>query len=119
MNPEEVAKIPNASGQPIKAEEVCLRAVSLLKTTILNSWVVDEEEDDKENVSNSQNQTQSSQQSTQFQMKTVISLEDRKYIKDYIFKCMDMFVTTNKKISSELEHIVYNIAENDIEDGSW
>ena len=60
--------------------------------------------------------TNGSSQAT-YEVKTQISLNDRNFIKENIFKCIDMFVTTNKKISSELEHIIYNIAENDIEMG--
>ena len=89
--------------------------MSLLKNIILNSWVVEsEDEDDKENT---QSHNGSSQKT--YEVKTQISMDDRKFIKDNIFKCIDMFVTTNKKISSELEHIIYNIAENDIETGEW
>jgi len=38
MSPGEVAKIPGANGGALSAHEVCLRAVSLLKNTINNSW---------------------------------------------------------------------------------
>ena len=38
MSPGEVAKIPGVDGGAMPANEVCLRAVSLLKNTINNSW---------------------------------------------------------------------------------
>ena len=61
MNPSEVAKVQSASGEPIKPEEVCLRAVSLLKNIILTSWVIEEEEDDKENTQSTLNSSQQPQ----------------------------------------------------------
>ena len=51
-SPQEVSKISGVSGQPLKADEVCLRAVSLLKTIINTCWEV--ESDDKENQNSQQ-----------------------------------------------------------------
>jgi hypothetical protein len=51
MSPDAVSKINGMNGAFLKPEEVCLRAVSLLKTIINSSWVMAGEELDKENVS--------------------------------------------------------------------
>ena len=50
MSPSEVSKISGMSGAPLKPEEVCLRAVSLLKTIINNSWEINDAVE-KENMS--------------------------------------------------------------------
>lgn len=87
MSPSEVSKISGSNGQPLKPEEVCLRAVSLLKTIINTSW---DSEREKENVNNS-NLPQASFQA-------LISEADKEFIRNNIFACMDMFICTNKKI---------------------
>jgi len=53
MCPLEVSKISDTNGIALKPEEVCLRAVSLLKMIINTSWNVPGETilPDKENVS--------------------------------------------------------------------
>ena len=57
MGPGEVAKLTGMSGTALKPEEVCLRAVSLLKTVINNSWeVADDGLNGKENISANQAQ---------------------------------------------------------------
>jgi len=38
MQPDAVSKIVGSSGKSLQAAEVCLRAVSLLKTIINTSW---------------------------------------------------------------------------------
>ena len=89
MSPSEVSKISGMNGTPLKPEEVCLRAVSLLKTIINTSWDINDNVE-KENVSQNQGNNQL------FQVQ--ISLADKEYIKNNIFACMDMFNTSNKKI---------------------
>ena len=49
-NPHEVAKIEGHTKQPLDAQEVILRAVSLLKNTINEKWLAVPEQVDKENV---------------------------------------------------------------------
>jgi len=51
MSPNEVSKISGMNGNPLKPEEVCLRAVSLLKTIINTSWDMSDNAVEKENVS--------------------------------------------------------------------
>jgi hypothetical protein len=48
MYPQEISKIQGSFG-PLKAEEVCLRAVSYLKKVINESWKMPTDQEDKEN----------------------------------------------------------------------
>lgn len=86
MRPAEVAAISGSSGHKLEAQEVCLRAVSLLKTLINNNWnhADDPAQDgvDKENIS--QNQQQNPWQTTS------ISQNDKDFIKANIFESLDI-----------------------------
>lgn len=118
LNPSEVAKIQGFSGQMLEVNEVLLRAVSLLKTIINVSWDKSETGpgENKENL-NGQN-GQANEPEDQFLID--ISLSDRAFIKAHIFNALYVAVATlqSSMITSELEHIVYNIAEVET-DGAW
>jgi hypothetical protein len=64
MYPQEISKIQGSFG-PLKAEEVCLRAVSYLKKVINESWKMPTDQEDKENQSNNGPQQFSSKISEQ------------------------------------------------------
>ena len=85
MGPGEVAKLSGMSGAALKPEEVCLRAVSLLKTVINNSWELPDEAgpNGKENVSSNQVQG--------FQAE--ISQQDKAFIKANILGCLDLYAS--------------------------
>lgn len=118
LNPSEVAKIQGSSGEMLEVNEVLLRAVSLLKTIINVSWekVETGPGENKEN-SNGQN-VQENEPEDQFLID--ISLSDRNFIKANIFNALYVAVATIQSpvITSELECIVYNIAEVE-EEGTW
>lgn len=85
MGPGEVAKIAGMNGTALKPEEVCLRAVSLLKTVINSSWELPDESgsNDKENVSANQHQG----------FQAMISQEDKAFIKANILGCLDLYAS--------------------------
>lgn len=57
-SPAEIAKITGVNGQPLNVADVLLRAVSLLKNTINQSWQMAKTDatSDKENVSDNASQ---------------------------------------------------------------
>ena len=118
LNPNEVAKIQGFNGQMLEVNEVLLRAVSLLKTIINVSWEKLESGpgENKEN-SNGQN-VQGDEPEDQHLID--ISVSDRNFIKANIFNALHVAVATIQSpvITSELECIIYNIAEVE-EEGTW
>lgn len=89
-NPNEISKLNGSTGQPLKADEVCLRAVSLLKTIINTCWNVSS--DDKENQHNNGQQMQQPGQFT-----SQITPSDKEFIRAEIFNCMDLYPSENFK----------------------
>ena len=75
---------------------ICLRAVAMLKTIVNVSWdkpkVAGSSTEDKENTSQNQ------QNGNQYQLKAIISIEERNFIKENIFEALSvaMFTLQNK-----------------------
>lgn len=92
-------------------QEVLLRAVSLLKTTINVSWVPPDTETENFNINGKVTQIED-----EFQID--ISVNDRAFIKEHIFNALYIAVTQfqGSVIVSELENIFYNLAQTDHEE---
>lgn len=89
-----------------------LRAVSLLKKTINELWISTPVEVDKENVPQNQGAVKA-------QMTPEIAESDKMSVRNDIISAMEVAVgqLESKKVSAELENVLYNLTQTDFADG--
>lgn len=97
----------------------------MLKNTINQHWrdntqTIQADDFDKENLNSNNQQLQQNTPDGKLQ-NSLISSSEMELVKSNIFQALELAFSQNKKVSSQIENIIYNIAQTDfnLENNQW